>query len=613
MAGSTTAPERNAGSSRFRRRPKAPRVVESRVPTPAASPTKNRRQPALAALAVAVLALCALAGWAAFRSVSATVPVIGVRETITKGTIIQRDDLTTMQVGQDPNLHVIPVADIDQVVGRRAATDLPAGGIIPVESVTDALVPAKGHSVIGIFARDGSAPLIGIEPGTRVRLVPLPATQEQPNPPKGATSAHQPARAGCGDRLHTHRRRHRSAHRRRRCRRGRHRRPDPGRTEPHRRGHRLPGTLMPIIVLTTAAGAPGASTTALGLTLSWPGPALLVEADPAGTSLVPGWFRGAIDPQERNIVNLALVERAEDLTEAIFDQAVSIAVDDDGEHQRLALLGLIEPVQAPALNGWWEPIGAAFQSLSAAGYAVIIDVGRCTQGSFPMPLLAVADQVLLVCRAELSGVLRSYPMATQLKATLTGTGNADAFGVVAIGNGGNRYYSGSAIAKQLGVQFALSLPDDPLSAAALSDGLALPPRLPARIRSRFTRHTVVADEDLDPAGGEDDVDAVDDPAAEDFSHRKNSWSGPTSCWASEPIAADRRLLRRPGARPRAPGDPVAREGAGGGVSAVPDGLRQLRRPLRTTAPTVPLRTTPFRQPLRRSPLRFLAPSWCPPN
>ena len=185
MAGSTTAPERNAGSLRFRRRPKAPRVVESRVPTPAASPTKNRRQPALAALAVAVLALCALAGWAAFRSVSATVPVIGVRETITKGTIIQRDDLTTMQVGQDPNLHVIPVADIDQVVGRRAATDLPAGGIIPVESVTDALVPAKGHSVIGIFARDGSAPLIGIETGTRVRLVPLPATQEQPNPPKG--------------------------------------------------------------------------------------------------------------------------------------------------------------------------------------------------------------------------------------------------------------------------------------------------------------------------------------------------------------------------------------------------------------------------------------------
>ena len=272
---------------------------------------------------------------------------------------------------------------------------------------------------------------------------------------------------------------------------------------------------MPIIVLTTAAGAPGASTTALGLTLSWPGPALLVEADPAGTSLVPGWFRGAIDPQERNIVNLALVERAEDMTEAIFDQATSIAGDDD-EHQRLALLGLVEPVQAAALpEGWWEPIGSAFQALSAAGYAVIIDTGRITQGSYPMPLLAVADQVLMVCRAEVAGILRAYPMAIWLKALLAKTGNADTFGVVAIGNGGNRYYSGRAVAKQLGVQFAFSLPDDPLSAAALSDGLALRPRLSARIRARLTRRRSV-DDDLgttddaatEPEAGNDNGDGV---------------------------------------------------------------------------------------------------------
>lgn len=177
-------PETRVGKSR--RRLKPPRVVESPVPTPAAAPTRNRRRPLLFALAVAILAVCALAGWAAFRSVSATVPVIGVRDTITKGTIIERGDLTTMQVGNDPNLHAIPVAEVDSVVGRRAATDLPAGGIVPAESVTDALVPAKGHSVIGIFAKDGAAPLTGIEPGTHVRLVPLPATQEQPNPPKGA-------------------------------------------------------------------------------------------------------------------------------------------------------------------------------------------------------------------------------------------------------------------------------------------------------------------------------------------------------------------------------------------------------------------------------------------
>ena len=270
---------------------------------------------------------------------------------------------------------------------------------------------------------------------------------------------------------------------------------------------------MPIIVLTTAAGAPGASTTALGLTLSWPGPALLVEADPAGTSLVPGWFRGAINPQARNIVKLALVDSADDLAAAIFDQAISLGAGDE-EHQRLALLGFVEPVQAKGFTNWWEPIGSALQSLSAAGYAVIVDAGRLTQGSYPTQLLAVADQVLLVCRAELAGVLRSYPMAIELKTTLTETGNADALGVVAIGNGGNRYYSKPEIAKKFGARFALAVPDDPLSAAALSDGRALPPRLAARIRARFTRRHV-ADGDLATAEQDDDFSDIDDPSDAD--------------------------------------------------------------------------------------------------
>jgi Mrp family chromosome partitioning ATPase len=43
---------------------------------------------------------------------------------------------------------------------------------------------------------------------------------------------------------------------------------------------------MSVIVLTSASGSPGVSTTAVGLALSWPGPVLLVEADPTGGSAV---------------------------------------------------------------------------------------------------------------------------------------------------------------------------------------------------------------------------------------------------------------------------------------------------------------------------------------
>lgn len=152
---------------------------EAAIPTPATATTRNRRQPALVALAVAFLALCGVGGWAAFNSASATVPVIGIKNTITRGEVIQRADLVTVQVGHDPALHTVSVSQADTVIGRRASTDLPAGGVLPAGLVTDALVPAKLHSIVGVFAKDGTAPATGITAGASVRLIPLPATQQQ--------------------------------------------------------------------------------------------------------------------------------------------------------------------------------------------------------------------------------------------------------------------------------------------------------------------------------------------------------------------------------------------------------------------------------------------------
>jgi hypothetical protein len=54
---------------------------------------------------------------------------------------------------------------------------------------------------------------------------------------------------------------------------------------------------MALIVLTSASGSPGVTTTALGLALTWVRPVLLVEADPTGGSGSPaGYFRGQAAP-----------------------------------------------------------------------------------------------------------------------------------------------------------------------------------------------------------------------------------------------------------------------------------------------------------------------------
>ena len=73
MPGKTTVPTESRKPTANTRQRKPPRMVQTGVPTPDAAPTRNRRRPALIALAVALLALSALGGWAAFRSVSATV------------------------------------------------------------------------------------------------------------------------------------------------------------------------------------------------------------------------------------------------------------------------------------------------------------------------------------------------------------------------------------------------------------------------------------------------------------------------------------------------------------------------------------------------------------
>ena len=47
-----------------------------------------------------------------------------------------------------------------------------------------------------------------------------------------------------------------------------------------------------LIALCSVKGAPGVTTSALALALSWPRPVVLAELDPAGGDVLPGYGRG---------------------------------------------------------------------------------------------------------------------------------------------------------------------------------------------------------------------------------------------------------------------------------------------------------------------------------
>ncbi len=146
---------------------------------PVAPPPKLRRRPMLVAASVAVICLGALLAAWAFTSSSDAQEVVAIRTTVHRGEVISRTDLMTARIGVDPALHPIGASNLDSVVGKRAALDLAAGGLLTAEDVTSSVVPAAGDSVVGVSLAPGMLPGQRLQAGDRVRLVVTPGTQGQ--------------------------------------------------------------------------------------------------------------------------------------------------------------------------------------------------------------------------------------------------------------------------------------------------------------------------------------------------------------------------------------------------------------------------------------------------
>ena len=90
---------------------------------------------------------------------------------------------------------------------------------------------------------------------------------------------------------------------------------------------------MVLIVLASASGSPGVSTTALGLTLNWHRPVLLVDADPTGSSAVfAGYFHGTQEPTG-GLINLALSLREGTLADALPRETLLLDLRMNGQPQ----------------------------------------------------------------------------------------------------------------------------------------------------------------------------------------------------------------------------------------------------------------------------------------
>ncbi len=224
---------------------------------------------------------------------------------------------------------------------------------------------------------------------------------------------------------------------------------------------------MAILLLTSAAGSPGVTTLAVGLTLAWPRPVLLADCDPGAHQAVLAGYLAGQSAGGRGLLRVAEAHRdRRPLREAVLDQSLPVT-GQDGERQ-LFLPGFSRASSAGLFGGVWDDLADTFARLGEVGYDVIVDAGRMGSHGLPGPLVERSAVTALVLRTSLRAVMAArvhLPSLTEQERLST----AGRTGLVLVGEGAP--YGRREVAAALGVGVHAVVPDDPASAAHLSDGV----------------------------------------------------------------------------------------------------------------------------------------------
>lgn len=221
-----------------------------------------------------------------------------------------------------------------------------------------------------------------------------------------------------------------------------------------------------LISLVSAKGAPGTTTTALGLALSWPRPVLLVDLDPRGGDVLWTFGQGR-DTEGRSLLAAQMHSRNAPWVEAIWDNVVALS-DEDGA-QRWLLPGLNDPVEGGAID--WPGLALALAHLP--GVDVIADCGPTQPGrTGPYPVWSASSLVGVVLRPTLAGTHAALGGAKILARELTATGMGhERLQSIVVGPG--RPYSTKEVSESLSTVHAPVLgevPWDPNGAEVLNMG-----------------------------------------------------------------------------------------------------------------------------------------------
>jgi len=236
---------------------------------------------------------------------------------------------------------------------------------------------------------------------------------------------------------------------------------------------------MSFVAFVGGKGGATVTTTAIATAVGWPREVLLVDADPSGGDVVPGFLPGRVSADQGLLTWLASTRRESATDAAMLLGAHCVSVP---EAPSVWLLpGLQHAGQAPTLAvGGWDRLAMSLERVgSATGRDVVVDLGRVSETT-GWPLLRSADLVVLCVRPTARSIQGAKIAAEVLVERL---GDLDQVRLV-VSCAGRGPYGASDISGQLQVQLLGEVPFDERTATVLTEGGATPSSL---ARSRLVR------------------------------------------------------------------------------------------------------------------------------
>lgn len=229
---------------------------------------------------------------------------------------------------------------------------------------------------------------------------------------------------------------------------------------------------MALIALASAKGAPGCTTTALGLALRWPISSLLVEADLSGSSVLAGYLRGELHPTMglMEVATAALRGKLE--VDTLIEQSLVLERSAPQAATTMVLPGVANLAQAPAVRALWGDLGSVLNSLQSGGIDALVDIGRLGAVTDDRhPLLAQADLLIVLTGSSLPQIHATQQLVGHLQKRYTGADSQlSPLALVVVGP--DRPYGEGEIAAACGIRLLGSLPWDAETAATYSVGAA---------------------------------------------------------------------------------------------------------------------------------------------